>query len=213
MRIARRDRPGALRLHAADPGADIGKMVQRVGRDLSRSGEPRRRVAGAVDRGAYRRDLVAARHDGAGPLTAFAASAPVSFLWFFGWRFLAGLSGGVIVVLAASVVLPHTSPARRGIVGGVIFAGVGLGIAASGTLVPLLLQLGLRESWYGLGALCALLTLISWTNWPKEHSASKTAPAAHRAPHSRQSHAVPGPARRIRPQCLRAGAAPAEKAR
>jgi MFS family permease len=123
-------------------------------------------------------------------LTCFASSAPVSFLWFFGWRFLAGLSGGVIMVLAASVVLPHTSPARRGIVGGVIFAGVGLGIAASGTLVPLLLQLGLRESWYGLGALSALLTLISWTNWPKEDSASKTAPAAHRAPHSRQSHAV-----------------------
>ena len=123
-------------------------------------------------------------------LTCFASSAPVSFLWFFGWRFLAGLSGGVIMVLAASVVLPHTSPARRGIVGGVIFAGVGLGIAASGTLVPILLQLGLRESWYGLGALSALLTLISWTNWPKEDSASKTAPAAHRAPHSRQSHAV-----------------------
>ena len=88
------------------------------------------------------------------------ASAPVSFIWFFGWRFLAGLTGGVIMVLAASTILPHTAPARRGFVGGVIFAGVGLGIAASGTLVPLLLQQGLRESWYGLGALSALLTLI-----------------------------------------------------
>jgi predicted MFS family arabinose efflux permease len=123
-------------------------------------------------------------------LTCFACSVPVSFLWFFTWRFLAGLTGGVIMVLAASTVLPHTSPAKRGIVGGVIFAGVGLGIAASGTLVPLLLQLGLRESWYGLGAFSALLTLVSWTSWPKEASAAKSAPIAHRASHRGQSYAV-----------------------
>ena len=88
-------------------------------------------------------------------LSFFACSVPVSFVWFFAWRFLAGLTGGIIMVLAASVVLPHTSPARRGIVGGVIFAGVGLGVAASGTLVPLLLRQGLQQSWYGLGALSA----------------------------------------------------------
>jgi predicted MFS family arabinose efflux permease len=93
---------------------------------------------------------------------------PVSFVWFFGWRFLAGLSGGVIMVLAASTILPHVSPSKRGIVGGVIFAGVGLGVAASGTLVPLLLQQGLRQSWYGLGALSALLTLVSWKAWPAD---------------------------------------------
>jgi predicted MFS family arabinose efflux permease len=57
-------------------------------------------------------------------LTCFACSVPVAFAWFFVWRFLAGLTGGVIMVLAASVVLPHTSQAKRGIVGGVIFAGV-----------------------------------------------------------------------------------------
>ena len=35
--------------------------------------------------------------------------------------------------------------ARRGLAGGAIFTGVGLGIAASGTLVPLLLRIGLAE--------------------------------------------------------------------
>jgi MFS family permease len=137
-------------------------------------------------------------------LTCFACSVPVSFSWFFGWRFMAGLAGGVIMVLAASVVLPHTSPAKRGIVGGVIFAGVGLGVAASGTLVPLLLQQGLWQSWYGLGILSGLLTLISWANWPKqtrvsnsEASDSKVANSnytnsSHTLPHSKrhQSHAV-----------------------
>ena len=79
-------------------------------------------------------------------LCCFACSVPVSFIWFFGWRFVAGLSGGVIMVLAASTILPHVAASKRGLVGGVIFAGVGLGIAASGTLVPLLLQQGLKQA-------------------------------------------------------------------
>jgi len=105
-------------------------------------------------------------------LSAFACAVPISFIWFFGWRFLAGLSGGVIMVLAASTILPHVAPSKRGFVGGVIFAGVGLGVAASGTLVPLLLQQGVRQSWYGLGALSALLTLVSWKAWPTDASAT-----------------------------------------
>jgi Uncharacterised MFS-type transporter YbfB len=74
-------------------------------------------------------------------LAFFASSAPVSFVW----RFLAGLTGSVIMVLAATVVLPHTSPSRRGFVGGVIFAGVGLGQGiATGSQYWVL---------YGLGAI------------------------------------------------------------
>ncbi|MGX0964133.1 putative MFS family arabinose efflux permease [Bradyrhizobium japonicum] len=115
-------------------------------------------------------------------LSFFASSTPVSFAWFFAWRFLSGLTGGIIMVLAASVILPHVSAARRGIVGGVIFAGVGLGVAASGTLVPLLLQQGLQQSWYGLGVLSAVLTLASWWNWPAE-AKSDRAPSHHAKSH------------------------------
>ncbi|UPK38664.1 MFS transporter [Bradyrhizobium sp. 186] len=122
-------------------------------------------------------------------LSFFASSAPVSFGWFFAWRFIAGLTGGIIMVLAASVVLPYTSPAKRGIIGGVIFAGVGLGVAASGTLVPLLLQQGLQQSWYGLGVLAGLLTLASWWNWPAD-AKGDVAPTPHRAQHGHASKAI-----------------------
>jgi MFS family permease len=118
-------------------------------------------------------------------LCAFACSVPVSFIWFFGWRFLAGLSGGVIMVLAASTILPLTAPRKRGLVGGVIFAGVGLGVAASGTLVPLLLQQGLTQSWYGLGLLSALLTLVSWKAWPAEASTTERVAGGHVASRDR----------------------------
>ncbi|MET1026758.1 MAG: YbfB/YjiJ family MFS transporter [Dongiaceae bacterium] len=123
-------------------------------------------------------------------LACFACSVPIDFVWFFVWRFLAGLSGGVIMVLAASTILPHVSPRKRGVVGGMIFAGIGLGVAASGTLVPLLLQHGLRESWYGLGALSGLLTLISWRSWPQTQAAAHTAPVSQGIRSVPQSSAI-----------------------
>lgn len=110
----------------------------------------------------------------------FACGYPVSFAWFFAWRFLSGLAGGALMVLAAPAVLPHVPPSRRGLAGGVIFMGIGVGIAASGTLVPLLLQLGLREVWMALGVLSLSLTAIAWAGWPREAAPAK-APASHRS--------------------------------
>ena len=91
--------------------------------------------------------------------------------WFFNWRFIAGLSGGALMVLAAPTVLPLVPAARRGLAGGLIFMGVGAGIAASGTLVPILLRQGLTATWLALGILSCLLTLAAWNGWP-EHTPS-----------------------------------------
>lgn len=99
-------------------------------------------------------------------LAFFACAFPLSVSWFFIWRFLSGLAGGSIMVLVASTVLPQVPVQRRGLAGGAIFVGVGFGVAASGTLVPLLMQLGLRAAWLGLGSLSLLLAIISWTFWP-----------------------------------------------
>ncbi len=88
----------------------------------------------------------------------FASSSPVGFIWFFCWRLLSGLAGGTIMVLAATTILPQIAPARRGLASGAIFMGVGIGIAASGTLVPLLLRQGLGQAWIGLGVLSAMRT-------------------------------------------------------
>lgn len=103
--------------------------------------------------------------------TFFASAVPLSFLWFFIWRFASGLAGGALMVLAAPTVLAQIAPSRRGLAGGVIFTGVGLGIAASGTVVPLLLRLGLAETWCGLGALALLLSALSWRGWPRDAAA------------------------------------------
>jgi MFS family permease len=100
----------------------------------------------------------------------FACAYPVSFAWFFAWRLLSGVAGGALMVLAAPTVLAHVPPSRRGLAGGVIFMGVGVGIAASGTLVPLLLQQGLAQTWLGLGVIALLLTVLAWRGWPTENA-------------------------------------------
>ncbi len=109
----------------------------------------------------------------------FACASPLSFLWFFVWRVAAGLAGGILMALAAPSLLPEVPAARRGFAGGIIFTGVGLGIAASGTLVPLLLRAGLIATWCGLGGLALLLTLLTWTAWPQARPAARAVkPAA-----------------------------------
>ena len=114
---------------------------------------------------------------------AFLACAfPVSYLWFFIWRLLSGISGGALMVLAAPAVLAYVPPSKRGLAGGVIFMGVGVGIAASGTLVPLLLQQGLQQTWIGLGIISLLFTAIAWKGWPTREAAP-----ANRSQHPRKT--------------------------
>lgn len=109
-------------------------------------------------------------------LTFVACAFPLSFAWYAFWRFLAGFCGGVLMVLAASAVLPHIPVARRGLAGGVIYTGVGIGIALSGTLVPPLVAIGLRETWFAFGLLAFALTAAAWGGWPR--AAAPTPPPA-----------------------------------
>ncbi|MCG5258750.1 YbfB/YjiJ family MFS transporter [Cupriavidus gilardii] len=116
-----------------------------------------------------------------------ACAVPLSFGWYFSWRFMSGMAGGVVMVLVAGTILPHVPPARKGAASGAIFLGLGLGIAGSGTLIPLLLQLGLAQTWIGLGILSALLTAASWFAWPPRQL-DRHPTAAVKAAASAKSH-------------------------
>lgn len=109
-----------------------------------------------------------------------ACAWPIDFAWFFGWRVVSGIAGGALMVLAAPTVLAHVTPQQRGLASGMVFAGIGLGIAASGTLVPLLLRQGLSATWLGLAVLALLLTVVAWHGWPASEAAP-VAPAARAA--------------------------------
>jgi len=107
----------------------------------------------------------------------FACAYPLSISWFFIWRLLSGISGGAIMVLVATSILPHIPAPRRGFVSGMIFLGLGLGIAASGTLIPKLLHFGLQNTWIGLGVVALVLTAASWFGWPSTNPPAPVVPA------------------------------------
>jgi predicted MFS family arabinose efflux permease len=117
-----------------------------------------------------------------------ACAWPLGFAWFFFWRTISGVAGGMAMVLAAPTILPHIPPAHHGVVSGAVFVGVGAGIALSGTLVPLLLQIGLTQTWLGLALLSAIMTLVGWRGWPS--GGARTSP--------RHVHAADWPAARLR---------------
>ncbi|BBK38105.1 MFS transporter [Allostella sp. ATCC 35155] len=115
-------------------------------------------------------------------LSCFACAAPVSFAWYFAWRFLAGFAGGGLVALAAPTVLPLVAPGRRGLASGAIFTGVGIGIVAAGTLVPFLLRDGPAAAWIALGAASSALTAWAWFAWPGSGPVAPPPPVRRAAP-------------------------------
>lgn len=100
-------------------------------------------------------------------LTFLACALDLGFAWFLPWRFLSGATGGVLMVAAAPAVLAAATPARRGRMAGLMFAGVGLGIVAGGTLLPWLLRGGPALAWAVLGLAALLLTCVAWRGWPE----------------------------------------------
>jgi predicted MFS family arabinose efflux permease len=113
-------------------------------------------------------------------VTFFACTLRLGFPWFLFWRFLSGLAGGLLMVAVAPTVLAAIRPDLRGRAGGLMFAGVGLGIVGAGTLLPLLLRGGVALAWLGLGALAFLLTLATWRLWPDDAPLPRAGSATRR---------------------------------
>ncbi|HSD38841.1 MAG TPA: YbfB/YjiJ family MFS transporter [Rhodocyclaceae bacterium] len=104
-------------------------------------------------------------------------------------RFLAGLSGAMVFSIGGVLAAQHASahPKRTGLLLGVYYGGIGLGIVLSALLVPLMLATGAhgwQTAWWGLTALGILATALIWrpsTTIQPEHMLHSI--AAHTATH------------------------------
>jgi predicted MFS family arabinose efflux permease len=91
-----------------------------------------------------------------------ACSFAPRFGWFFCWRLGAGIAGGLLMVLGAPAAIALSSHVLRRLAGGVVFTGLGLGIALSGIVVPALVRIGLPTAWRSLSGIVFLLTCFCW---------------------------------------------------
>jgi predicted MFS family arabinose efflux permease len=89
-----------------------------------------------------------------------------SLLWFLPWRTLAGVSGGILMILAGPAVQSVVPAAMRGRAAAFMFFGPGGGIIIAAVLVPVLLPFGLAVTWLTLAVAALLLTALSWPLWP-----------------------------------------------
>ncbi|WP_042470369.1 YbfB/YjiJ family MFS transporter [Bacillus ndiopicus] len=86
-------------------------------------------------------------------------------LWLL-LRFIAGLTGGFIFVLTSSIVMDYLAAHILTRWSGLVFSGIGLGIAISGLVVPYLESIIAWDgTWIGLGFLSALLATTSAILW------------------------------------------------
>ncbi len=110
-----------------------------------------------------------------------AADAP--FVWFFIWRFGAGLGGAVLMVIGVSTAIAGAPPAQRVTTAAQSFTGIGIGVLLSALLVPTLLRLGLTAAWVALGACALIATILSWR--PRRHHEAPASDAPTSTPPGR----------------------------
>lgn len=98
-------------------------------------------------------------------LSLAAVALPLGFHWLALWRFVAGYGGAVLLVLVGPAVLSLVPAEHWGRITGIIFTGVGAGMAATGTIVPLLAGMGATAAWSGLAAVSLVLAVLAHLFW------------------------------------------------
>jgi MFS family permease len=117
-------------------------------------------------------------------LTTLAMGLVVSPAAWLGIRFVSGVASAFVLVLVSSLVLDQASRPGRGWWPWVSYSGVGLGIALTGIVVPLLARDGWRAAWIGLGMMSVMLCAAIWPGLSEEPADPSRAPdAAVDAPH------------------------------
>ncbi|MGG5820132.1 YbfB/YjiJ family MFS transporter [Falsiroseomonas sp. HW251] len=118
-------------------------------------------------------------------ILAFAACAwPGGLGWLLSWRALAGAAGGILMALAGPAVQATVPVERRGLAGGIVMGGAGMGIVLAGLIVPLLLAGGgLPVAWLGLAVAVGLVWVVARRAWPDPpalpgEATARTVPAA-----------------------------------
>ena len=109
------------------------------------------------------------------------ADNSLPFAWFFGWRVVSGVTGGILMALSGPTILAYVAEKRRPLIGETLLYGITVGIIFAGAVMPLLIDSSVSLAWLVLGALALLTTVATWGLWPPPPPAP-TAPSGEKAP-------------------------------
>jgi MFS family permease len=97
-------------------------------------------------------------------VTTLAMGVSASFAVWMALRTLAGIASAAVLVFASAWCLERLAAARRPLLNGAVFAGVGTGIAVAGSFCLVLMEAGTSSAWAwtGLGAIALAATAVIW---------------------------------------------------
>lgn len=82
--------------------------------------------------------------------------------WLGSMRFIVGIIGGILMVIAPSVILQNISESKKAVVSGVMFAGIGIGIIVASLSISYFHDFGdSTEIWIGMALMTLVLIAIS----------------------------------------------------
>ncbi len=94
------------------------------------------------------------------------ADNSLPFAWFFGWRVVSGVTGGILMALSGPTILAYVAEKRRPLIGETLLYGITVGIIFAGAIMPVLINDSVSLAWVVLGALALLTTAATWGLWP-----------------------------------------------
>jgi predicted MFS family arabinose efflux permease len=104
-----------------------------------------------------------------------ACAADLGAAWLAAWRFVSGAAGGILMALAGPAVQGAVEPGRRGIAGGIVIGGVGIGVILGSGAVPASLPFGISTTWLLLAGIVAALWAAVHRSWPDTRIVPPTA--------------------------------------
>lgn len=93
-----------------------------------------------------------------------AASFQFGAYWLGFWLFVMGIQTGIIFLYAPGLILSTVSDQEKGLIAGIMFMGIGVGVVASSLITFFVIEISVQAIWIAM-ALCIVVALIIGWKW------------------------------------------------